>query len=82
MVFQRLLTTDYLRLIENVDERPVATWSLFRPFHDNGVAHLYTSAADQQIDYRPFDSLARGPRNDLNPRIHGAFHGAILNTTP
>jgi hypothetical protein len=34
------------------------------------------------MHYRPFDLLARGPRNDLSPRIHGAFHGAILNTTP
>jgi len=27
-------------------------------------------------------SLARGARKDLRPRIQGAFHGAILTTTP
>lgn len=27
-------------------------------------------------------SLARGPRNDLRPKIQGAFQGAMLNTTP
>ena len=26
--------------------------------------------------------LASGPRNDLKPKIHGAFHGAMLSTTP
>lgn len=28
------------------------------------------------------DSLARGPRKDLKPRIQGAFQGAMLTTTP
>lgn len=28
------------------------------------------------------DVLARGPRNDRRPRMQGAFHGAMLNTTP
>ena len=56
------------------------TRCFLRALQHDSIAHWNASA--YSYNFKLYYSLARGPRNDRSPNIQGAFHGAILSTTP